>query len=74
MTIIEADESIQAIHLIPQALIGINHPYCGGAGYLLSGYTAAVMHTMSHSVIRHPIDDVNVDRYVNKAELSLTFD
>ncbi|PWA22883.1 hypothetical protein CCH79_00002079 [Gambusia affinis] len=32
--------------------------YCGGGGFLLSGYTALVIYTNSHSIPLLPIDDV----------------
>uniref|UniRef100_A0AAV2KSM7 Hexosyltransferase n=1 Tax=Knipowitschia caucasica TaxID=637954 RepID=A0AAV2KSM7_KNICA len=48
-------------------------PYCGGGGYLLSGYTAMVIHAMSKSIDVHPIDDVYVGMCVEKAGLAPTF-
>lgn len=47
-------------------------PYCGGGGYLLSGYTAAVIRNMSHSIILHPIDDAYMGMCLHKAGLSPT--
>uniref|UniRef100_A0A3Q0RK69 Hexosyltransferase n=1 Tax=Amphilophus citrinellus TaxID=61819 RepID=A0A3Q0RK69_AMPCI len=32
-------------------------PYCSGGGFLLSGYTALIIYTVSHSIPLHPIDD-----------------
>ncbi|XP_033494383.1 N-acetyllactosaminide beta-1,3-N-acetylglucosaminyltransferase 3-like [Epinephelus lanceolatus] len=44
-------------------------PYCGGAGYLLSGYTALVIYSMSHDIILLPIDDVYMGKCLAKAGL-----
>ncbi|XP_032427008.1 N-acetyllactosaminide beta-1,3-N-acetylglucosaminyltransferase 3-like [Xiphophorus hellerii] len=45
-------------------------PYCGGGGYLLSGYTAMVIYRMSQSIPIHPIDDVYMGICLSKAGLS----
>ncbi|XP_034035932.1 N-acetyllactosaminide beta-1,3-N-acetylglucosaminyltransferase 3-like isoform X2 [Thalassophryne amazonica] len=45
-------------------------PYCGGGGFLLSGYTAMVIYSMSHSIELLPIDDVYLGMCVKKAGLS----
>ncbi|TKS85880.1 N-acetyllactosaminide beta-1,3-N-acetylglucosaminyltransferase 3 [Collichthys lucidus] len=47
-------------------------PYCGGGGFLLSGYTALVIYKMSHSIALHPIDDVYMGMCLAKAGLSPT--
>ncbi|XP_032382520.1 N-acetyllactosaminide beta-1,3-N-acetylglucosaminyltransferase 3 [Etheostoma spectabile] len=44
-------------------------PYCGGGGFLLSGYTALVIYNMSQSVPIHPIDDVYMGMCLAKAGL-----
>ncbi|XP_069009472.1 N-acetyllactosaminide beta-1,3-N-acetylglucosaminyltransferase 3-like [Embiotoca jacksoni] len=44
-------------------------PYCGGGGFLLSGYTASVIYTMSQSITIHPIDDVYMGMCLAKAGL-----
>lgn len=44
-------------------------PYCGGGGFLLSRYTASVIHTMSQSVLIFPIDDVYMGMCLAKAGL-----
>ncbi|XP_077573247.1 N-acetyllactosaminide beta-1,3-N-acetylglucosaminyltransferase 3-like isoform X2 [Stigmatopora nigra] len=46
------------------------HPYCGGGGFLLSGYTALVVQNMSRSITIHPIDDVYLGMCLAKAGLS----
>ncbi|XP_028259182.1 N-acetyllactosaminide beta-1,3-N-acetylglucosaminyltransferase 3-like isoform X2 [Parambassis ranga] len=43
--------------------------YCGGGGYLLSGYTARVIYNMSESIDIHPIDDVYMGMCLAKAGL-----
>ncbi|XP_063056215.1 N-acetyllactosaminide beta-1,3-N-acetylglucosaminyltransferase 3-like [Engraulis encrasicolus] len=43
--------------------------YCGGGGFLLSGYTARVIHEMSHSIVLLPIDDVYLGMCLEKAKL-----
>uniref|UniRef100_A0A3B3V1J0 Hexosyltransferase n=1 Tax=Poecilia latipinna TaxID=48699 RepID=A0A3B3V1J0_9TELE len=45
-------------------------PYCGGGGYLLSGYTALVIYRMSQSIPIHPIDDAYMGICLSKAGLS----
>ncbi|XP_015258501.1 PREDICTED: N-acetyllactosaminide beta-1,3-N-acetylglucosaminyltransferase 3-like [Cyprinodon variegatus] len=45
-------------------------PYCGGGGYLLSGYTALVINRMSQSIPIHPIDDAYMGMCLSKAGLS----
>ncbi|XP_047443188.1 N-acetyllactosaminide beta-1,3-N-acetylglucosaminyltransferase 3-like [Mugil cephalus] len=45
-------------------------PYCGGGGYVLSGYTASVIYNMSKSITVHPIDDAYMGMCLAKAELS----
>ncbi|KAM4739131.1 N-acetyllactosaminide beta-1,3-N-acetylglucosaminyltransferase 3-like [Anableps anableps] len=45
-------------------------PYCGGGGYLLSGYTALVIYRMSQSIPIHPIDDAYMGMCLSKAGLS----
>ncbi|XP_061634835.1 N-acetyllactosaminide beta-1,3-N-acetylglucosaminyltransferase 3-like [Phyllopteryx taeniolatus] len=42
-------------------------PYCGGGGFLLSGYTALVIYKMSHSITILPIDDVYMGMCLAKA-------
>ncbi|XP_055021034.1 N-acetyllactosaminide beta-1,3-N-acetylglucosaminyltransferase 3-like [Boleophthalmus pectinirostris] len=42
-------------------------PYCGGGGYLLSGYTTMIIYNMSKSIEVHPIDDVYIGMCVVKA-------
>ncbi|XP_041791219.1 N-acetyllactosaminide beta-1,3-N-acetylglucosaminyltransferase 3-like [Chelmon rostratus] len=44
-------------------------PYCGGGGYLLSGYTALVIYNMSQSIDILPIDDVYMGMCLAKAGL-----
>ena len=44
-------------------------PYCGGGGFLLSGYTASVIYNMSHSITILPIDDVYMGMCLAKAGL-----
>ncbi|XP_073332560.1 N-acetyllactosaminide beta-1,3-N-acetylglucosaminyltransferase 3-like [Pagrus major] len=43
--------------------------YCGGGGYLLSGYTASVIYSMSQSITILPIDDVYMGMCLAKAGL-----
>lgn len=45
-------------------------PYCGGGGFLLSGYTAMVIYEMSKSITVLPIDDVYMGMCLAKAGLS----
>nr|XP_019953981.1 PREDICTED: N-acetyllactosaminide beta-1,3-N-acetylglucosaminyltransferase 3 isoform X1 [Paralichthys olivaceus]XP_019953982.1 PREDICTED: N-acetyllactosaminide beta-1,3-N-acetylglucosaminyltransferase 3 isoform X1 [Paralichthys olivaceus] len=45
-------------------------PYCGGGGFLLSGYTAMVIYKMSKSIPFIPIDDVYMGMCMAKAGLS----
>ncbi|XP_061680907.1 N-acetyllactosaminide beta-1,3-N-acetylglucosaminyltransferase 3-like isoform X2 [Syngnathoides biaculeatus] len=42
-------------------------PYCGGGGFLLSGYTASVIYKMSRSITILPIDDVYMGMCLAKA-------
>ncbi|XP_028300651.1 N-acetyllactosaminide beta-1,3-N-acetylglucosaminyltransferase 3-like [Gouania willdenowi] len=44
-------------------------PYCGGGGFLLSGYTASVIYNMSKSIPILPIDDVYMGMCLAKAGL-----
>lgn len=44
-------------------------PYCGGGGFLLSGYTALVIYNMSKSIAILPIDDVYMGMCLAKAGL-----
>ncbi|XP_030583062.1 N-acetyllactosaminide beta-1,3-N-acetylglucosaminyltransferase 3-like [Archocentrus centrarchus] len=44
-------------------------PYCGGGGFLLSGYSASVIHSMSKSINLLPIDDVYMGMCLPKAGL-----
>ncbi|XP_073331828.1 N-acetyllactosaminide beta-1,3-N-acetylglucosaminyltransferase 3-like [Pagrus major] len=44
-------------------------PYCGGGGFLLSGYTASVIYSMSQSITILPIDDVYMGMCMAKAGL-----
>ncbi|XP_055021125.1 N-acetyllactosaminide beta-1,3-N-acetylglucosaminyltransferase 3-like [Boleophthalmus pectinirostris] len=44
-------------------------PYCGGGGFLLSGYTASVIYNMSKSIVLLPIDDVYMGMCLAKAGL-----
>ncbi|XP_051793874.1 N-acetyllactosaminide beta-1,3-N-acetylglucosaminyltransferase 3-like [Acanthochromis polyacanthus] len=48
-------------------------PYCGGGGFLLSGYTAHVIFNMSHSITILPIDDVYMGMCMAKAGLGPAF-
>ncbi|XP_045905952.1 N-acetyllactosaminide beta-1,3-N-acetylglucosaminyltransferase 3-like [Micropterus dolomieu] len=43
-------------------------PYCGGGGFLLSGYTALVAYNMSKSITIIPIDDVYIGMCLAKAK------
>ncbi|XP_029905116.1 N-acetyllactosaminide beta-1,3-N-acetylglucosaminyltransferase 3-like isoform X2 [Myripristis murdjan] len=45
-------------------------PYCGGGGFLLSGYTAQVIYKMSKSITILPIDDVYMGICLAKAGLA----
>lgn len=45
-------------------------PYCGGGGYILSGYTAMAIHRTSPYVPLHPIDDAYMGMCLAKAGLS----
>ncbi|XP_034035926.1 N-acetyllactosaminide beta-1,3-N-acetylglucosaminyltransferase 3-like [Thalassophryne amazonica] len=45
-------------------------PYCGGGGFLMSGYTALVIYNMSHSIAIHPIDDAYMGMCLAKAGLA----
>ncbi|CAM4718173.1 unnamed protein product [Leuciscus chuanchicus] len=47
-------------------------PYCGGGGFLLSGFTARTIYNMSHSIILLPIDDVYMGMCLEKAGLKPT--
>lgn len=47
-------------------------PYCGGAGYLLSGYTALAIYHASELVPLLPIDDVYIAMCLAKANLKPT--
>ncbi|XP_004076595.1 N-acetyllactosaminide beta-1,3-N-acetylglucosaminyltransferase 3-like [Oryzias latipes] len=44
-------------------------PYCGGGGFLLSGYTARIIYNMSHSITILPIDDVYMGMCLQKGGL-----
>uniref|UniRef100_A0A665VCG6 Hexosyltransferase n=1 Tax=Echeneis naucrates TaxID=173247 RepID=A0A665VCG6_ECHNA len=44
-------------------------PYCGGGGFVLSGYTASVIYRMSQSISILPIDDVYMGMCLAKAGL-----
>lgn len=44
-------------------------PYCGGGGFLLSGYTAMLIYRMSKSITILPIDDVYMGMCLAKAGL-----
>ncbi|XP_026178663.1 N-acetyllactosaminide beta-1,3-N-acetylglucosaminyltransferase 3-like [Mastacembelus armatus] len=44
-------------------------PYCGGGGFLLSGYSALVLYNMSKTIPLHPIDDVYMGMCLLKAGL-----
>ncbi|XP_035032903.2 N-acetyllactosaminide beta-1,3-N-acetylglucosaminyltransferase 3-like [Hippoglossus stenolepis] len=44
-------------------------PYCGGGGFLLSGYSAMVIYNMSKSIPFIPIDDVYMGMCLAKAGL-----
>ncbi|CAN9500948.1 unnamed protein product [Ophioblennius macclurei] len=48
-------------------------PYCGGGGFLLSGYTALVIYNMSKSIPFLPIDDVYMGMCLEKAGLKPVF-
>ncbi|XP_035996928.1 N-acetyllactosaminide beta-1,3-N-acetylglucosaminyltransferase 3 [Fundulus heteroclitus] len=47
-------------------------PYCGGGGFLLSGYTAGIIYRMSKSIPILPIDDVYMGMCLAKAGLDPT--
>ncbi|TRY64942.1 hypothetical protein DNTS_024628 [Danionella cerebrum] len=47
-------------------------PYCGGGGFLLSGFTARTIYKMSHSIELHPIDDAYMGMCLEKAGLMPT--
>ncbi|XP_075896386.1 N-acetyllactosaminide beta-1,3-N-acetylglucosaminyltransferase 3-like [Nelusetta ayraudi] len=47
--------------------------YCSGGGYLLSRYTASVIHKMSRSIPNFPIDDVYMGMCLAKAGLKPSF-
>ncbi|XP_037829666.1 N-acetyllactosaminide beta-1,3-N-acetylglucosaminyltransferase 3-like [Kryptolebias marmoratus] len=44
-------------------------PYCGGGGYLLSGYTASVIYNTSKSIEIYPIDDAYMGMCLAEANL-----
>ncbi|KAM3619896.1 uncharacterized protein V6R79_015450 [Siganus canaliculatus] len=44
-------------------------PYCGGGGFILSGYTALVIYNMSQSITILPIDDVYMGMCLAQAGL-----
>ncbi|XP_055023850.1 N-acetyllactosaminide beta-1,3-N-acetylglucosaminyltransferase 3.4 [Misgurnus anguillicaudatus] len=44
-------------------------PYCGGGGFLLSGFTARTIYNMSHSITLLPIDDVYMGMCLERAGL-----
>ncbi|XP_007237028.2 N-acetyllactosaminide beta-1,3-N-acetylglucosaminyltransferase 3 [Astyanax mexicanus] len=44
-------------------------PYCGGGGFLLSGFTASTIYNMSKSITILPIDDVYMGMCLEKAGL-----
>ncbi|XP_042355475.1 N-acetyllactosaminide beta-1,3-N-acetylglucosaminyltransferase 3-like [Plectropomus leopardus] len=44
-------------------------PYCGGGGFLLSGYTALVIYNMSNFITILPIDDVYMGKCLARAGL-----
>ncbi|KAL2090325.1 hypothetical protein ACEWY4_015013 [Coilia grayii] len=44
-------------------------PYCGGGGFLLSGFTARIVFQMSHSIVLLPIDDVYLGMCLERAGL-----
>ncbi|XP_041863522.1 N-acetyllactosaminide beta-1,3-N-acetylglucosaminyltransferase 3-like [Melanotaenia boesemani] len=44
-------------------------PYCGGGGFILSGYTAFIIYNMSHHIPFLPIDDVYMGMCLAKAGL-----
>ncbi|XP_013866248.1 N-acetyllactosaminide beta-1,3-N-acetylglucosaminyltransferase 3 [Austrofundulus limnaeus] len=48
-------------------------PYCGGGGFLLSGFTAMVIYRMSKSIPILPIDDVYMGMCLAKAGLGPSF-
>ncbi|KAM4549163.1 N-acetyllactosaminide beta-1,3-N-acetylglucosaminyltransferase 3-like isoform 2-T2 [Odontesthes bonariensis] len=45
-------------------------PYCGGGGFLMSGYTAKVIYRMSQHIPLHPIDDAYMGMCLSKAGLA----
>ncbi|XP_047444281.1 N-acetyllactosaminide beta-1,3-N-acetylglucosaminyltransferase 3-like [Mugil cephalus] len=47
-------------------------PYCGGGGFLLSGYSASVIYNMSKTITILPIDDVYMGMCLAKAGLGPT--
>ncbi|XP_037553657.1 N-acetyllactosaminide beta-1,3-N-acetylglucosaminyltransferase 3-like [Nematolebias whitei] len=47
-------------------------PYCGGGGYILSGYTALVIYNMSKSIPIYPIDDVYMGMCLAAAKIEPT--
>nr|XP_046247685.1 N-acetyllactosaminide beta-1,3-N-acetylglucosaminyltransferase 3-like isoform X2 [Scatophagus argus] len=64
--------SPQSKYFIPVEVYQSNSypPYCGGGGFLLSGYTASVIYNMSQSITILPIDDVYMGMCLAKAGLS----
>ncbi|XP_068175750.1 N-acetyllactosaminide beta-1,3-N-acetylglucosaminyltransferase 3-like isoform X2 [Antennarius striatus] len=61
-------------YFIPVAVHQTNSypPYCGGGGFLLSGYTASVIYNATKSVPILPIDDVYMGMCLAKAGLRPT--
>uniref|UniRef100_A0A8C6LPK7 Hexosyltransferase n=2 Tax=Nothobranchius furzeri TaxID=105023 RepID=A0A8C6LPK7_NOTFU len=64
----------QSKYFVPlQVYDGNSYPaYCGGAGYLMSGYTASVIYEKSKSVEILPIDDVYMGMCLDAAKLKPT--
>ncbi|XP_030644457.1 N-acetyllactosaminide beta-1,3-N-acetylglucosaminyltransferase 3-like [Chanos chanos] len=58
-------------YYVPKEIHEVNYypPYCGGGGFLISGFTARIMYNMSHSITIMPIDDVYLGMCVEKAGL-----
>ncbi|KAM4575249.1 N-acetyllactosaminide beta-1,3-N-acetylglucosaminyltransferase 3-like [Fundulus diaphanus] len=59
-------------YFVPEQIQESNtyEPYCGGGGYLLSGYTALVINRVSQAIPIHPIDDAFMGICLSKAGLS----
>lgn len=61
--------TLSKYYVPPQVHDGKYPPYCSGAGFLLSGYTAAAIFNASHTISLLPIDDVYIGMCLEKAGL-----